>query len=138
MSQQGHQAPVRVDPINVLVIGVTLEFETMQLNKTSEFNTQPSEHPESVQMYLNYQFATFSEEELQPFVLERILLDPPATDEGDVYKRTGTGFSGFQRAAAARLPALPDARVLELQPFVMLMETGAWIRLDSHYRKTFE
>jgi hypothetical protein len=145
--------PVRVDAREVWVVGVTLELLTMQwerprgrLPASAAFEQDPG-----ALLYSAFQLAHFEAGELDPFVAERVRLDPPAQDEGDVYKRTGTGFGGTRRLPWLEARTLeqqseprnlPADQVLEWHPFVRLVDAppggpSRWIRLDAHLNKVF-
>jgi hypothetical protein len=146
--------PVRVDAREVWVVGVTLEMLTMQWERprarlpAAARAAYDEGEDEGTRLYSAFQLAHFEAGELEPFLAERVWLDPPARDAGDVYKRTGTGLRGTRRLPwlEARTPAertnLPADMVLEWQPFVRLVDVppggpSRWIRLDAHLQKEF-
>ena len=147
--------PVRVDAREIWVVGVTLEMLTMQWERPLARvpASEAFEEDLGAQLYSAFQLAHFEADELDPFVAERVWLDPPARNAKDVYERTNTGFGSTRRQTqeahraeqqqqAQARASLPHDRVLEWHPFVRLVDAppgrpSRWIRLDAHLDKVF-
>jgi hypothetical protein len=68
--------------------------------------------------YESVQLRLYDRSELTDYMLKEVTLDPPVTDALDIYKRTDTSFDH------------------EKHPYVKVVGSGKWVRLDSHYEKS--
>ena len=74
------------------------------------------------ELFGKLQYGTYSRAELAAYVIEEMTFDPPLAAADEVWKRTGSGFSGDM----ARIPL-----------FELAEEPGLFVKADAHYIFTF-